>query len=1319
MTSISLDSAIVRCMQKDQYRFSRQLSDINRLKDEDAKQEKLEQLMLRIAGSQKLRELRQQSLPEISYPDLPVAHKKDEIKALIEKHQVLIIAGETGSGKTTQIPKMCLELGRGVAGFIGHTQPRRLAARSVANRIAEELDTQVGQSVGFKVRFSDQVGDTSLVKLMTDGIMLAEIQQDRFLNQYDTIIIDEAHERSLNIDFLLGYLKQLLPKRPDLKLVITSATIDPERFSTHFDKAPIIEVSGRTYPVEIRYKDPAEFATSKSEANRSGSAKSKQEQSQGAEVDTSQMLLDAVDELMREAPGDILVFLSGERDIRDAADELTRHLAHTKYKNTEIIPLYARLSAAEQNRIFSAHAGRRIVLATNVAETSLTVPGIKYVIDTGVARISRYSQRLKVQRLPIEAISQASANQRAGRCGRVSNGICIRLYSEEDYLGRPEFTDPEIVRTHLSSVIIQMLALGLGEIKRFPFVQAPDDRNINDGVKLLEELQAVERAKGRLRLTPIGRAMAPLPLDPRYARMILEAKSFDAVYETIVITSGLSVQDPRERPQDKQQQADQAHAEFADNDSDFISLLNLWEAFKRQQKQLSNSQLRKWCKQHFIHFQRMREWQDIVSQIKQTLINIDLRINSQPADYEAIHRSLAIGLLSQIGMKDKNRQYLGARNSQFMIFPGSNVARSQPKWIMCAELVETSRLFARQVAKIEPQWLESIAKHVAKYHYAEPHWSKKRGAVMAYLTIQLFGLPIVTRRIVNYSQVDAKVCRDIFIREALVNAQTNLNYDFLTHNQRQIETVELLEKKARRRDILVDEDMLCYFYDEKLPEHVVSEVSFKKWWKSVSTKQPRLLHFDYEDLLKRDPSGISASDYPDTWRQGNLQLALTYHFEPNQTLDGVAIHIPVGLLNQVQDIGFDWLVPGMRHELITNLIKSLPKRLRRNFVPAPDYALAVLEDISMTGKNGAPVRIVDAVANKLFRISGTRVESEDFDLDSIATHLRFNFVANDSQGKMLASDKSLNQLKAKLKGELKETIEKVATPALEKDDVTSWDFGKLPETFTQKQAGYEIKAFPSLVLENNTVKVKLLDNASKAHLAHQRGLYQLIKMNVPSPVKYLQEKLPNKAKLSLYFNPFGQIKPLIDDIIIASIDSLVCAQQAPETVRSAENFKKICDHVRMNINDKALDIAKQIETGLAQANKVSKLIKGNIPLNMINNVKQIQMHLQQLVFKGFVSDFGEAKLPDWNRYLTALVMRAEKLKIDVNRDRLNQLEVDKAEQAYEALKTDLKNKHQDPAQAEDIRWMIEELRVSLFAQQLGTKFPISLKRIQHKIAEYK
>ncbi|MFC3121645.1 ATP-dependent RNA helicase HrpA [Agaribacter flavus] len=1289
MIDFDFEKALSVCACKDKHRLTREYNAMKNAVDGDVPQEKIEKFLNKIADSQDFVKHRQSILPHIEYPALPVSERKDEIKQLIRDHQVVIIAGETGSGKTTQIPKMCLELGRGVHGYIGHTQPRRLAARSVANRIAEEIKSSLGEKVGFKVRFSDKVSDNSLVKLMTDGILLAEIQADRYLNQYDTIIIDEAHERSLNIDFILGYLKRLLPKRPDLKLIITSATIDPERFSKHFNDAPIIEVSGRTYPVEIRYKDPVDYDNE----------------------DQLGLIGLAVDELMREAPGDILVFLSGERDIRDAQDVLQKR----QYRNTRILPLYARLSSNEQQAIFSPSSARRIILSTNVAETSLTVPGIKYVVDTGYARISRYSARSKIQRLPIEAISQASANQRSGRCGRLSDGIAIRLYSEADYESRDNFTDPEILRTHLSSVILQMLSLGLGNIKQFPFVQAPDERQINDGIKLLEELNAITRKQQAWRLTDIGRRMAKLPLDPRYARMLIEAANHDAVKEVAIITAGLSVQDPRERPQEKQQQADTAHAEFKDKDSDLISLLNLWNSFRQQQNALSNKQLRLWCKQRFLHFQRMREWQDIVSQIKQTLVSVNLRLNTQPAVYEAVHRSIAVGLLSQIGLKDKNKVYLGCRNAQFMIFPGSGVAKAQPKWLMAAELVETSKLFARQVASIQAEWLEPISTHIAKSNYAEPYWSMDRGCAQAFLTITLFGLPIVNRRRVDYSSIDHEVSRELFIREALVYGHTRLKYAFLKHNRAQVEAVELLEKKARRRDILVDEEVLTQFYQGKIPQNINNEADFKKWWQTASQKTPEFLNFNYEDLLKKTPDGISEADYPDVWVQGNIRLKLTYHFEPSESMDGVCLHVPISLLNQVHDIGFDWLVPGMRHELVTHLIKALPKRLRRNFVPAPDYAHACLEDLSSVDKKGAPVALLDALAQKLFRMSGTQIAIEDFVLENLPSHLQFNFAVVNEKGKIIANDKSLIQLKKQLQNQVKQKIEAVASVDLEQKDIQTWSIGSLPKVYKRKQAGFEINGFPALVAAQQKVDLVVLDDETQAKHSHAHGVLTLIKNNIPSPVKYLQQKLPNKAKLSLYFNPFGQVSILIDDIIYASLASLSAEKMALHEVRTKDDFSVLLEHCRMLLNDKALVIAQEVEQGLATANAIQKLTKGNIPLNLINNIGHIKSQLDALVCKGFVQHYGEARLKDWNRYLQALLQRAEKLKVDPNRDRLNQLELDKAQALFDKALNTRTQRLQDTEELNEVKWMLEEFKVSLFAQQLGTKYPISLKRIKNKL----
>ncbi len=1261
-------------------------------KGEESLLTQFEKLESAINASVEKRNWRKDNLPDVTYPPLPVSDKKEDIKQAIANNQVVIVAGETGSGKTTQLPKICLELGRGVDGMIAHTQPRRLAARSVATRIAEELNTPLGEKVGFKIRFSDQVSERSYVKLMTDGMLLAEMQQDRFLNLYDTIIIDEAHERSLNIDFLLGYLRQLLDKRPDLKLIITSATIDPERFSKHFHNAPIIEVSGRTYPVEIRYHAPEDNAD---------------------DIDQGDAIVNAVDELLSEAPGDILVFLSGEREIRDTQDALSKQ----QYRNTEIVPLYARLSAAEQNRIFQSHNGRRIVLATNVAETSLTVPGIKYVIDPGFARISRYSARSKVQRLPIEPISQASANQRAGRCGRVSDGICIRLYSEDDYLGRPEFTDPEILRTNLASVILQMLALGLGDIAAFPFVQPPDNRNINDGFRLLEEIQAIVKNKGKMQLTALGRQVARLPIDPRYARMVIEAERTNALNEVMVIAAGLSIQDPRERPQEKRQQADEKHREYHDKDSDFVSLFNLWTAFRAQQNALSQNQLRKWCKQQFINYLRMREWQDIVSQLKKSIAELGFGISKQEADYQSIHQAIASGLLSHMGFKDKEREYMGSRNTRFLIFPGSGLAKAQPKWVMAAELVETSKLFARMVAKVDPAWVESLAEHVVQRSYSEPHWSKKRGAVIAFEKVTLFGLPIVMKRAKVYSLIDPAICHELFIREALVEGNTKLTYSFLQENQALLEQADEFEQKTRRRDLMVDDEALVSFYAKRIPVDANNDAAFKKWFRQHGSNEA--LTFTEEDVYRQQPEQSVANAFPDVWRQGNITLPLRYHFEPNAEDDGVTVVIPLPVLNQVENIGFDWLVPGLRHELIVGMIKTLPKRLRRNFVPAPNYADACLADINETDKNNRPVPIVEAVTNKLRKMTGVTIESEEWNLEQLEMHLKMHFAVVNDKGENIAKGDDLHALKQQCAGQVKQTFEKAATPELERSNIAQWDFESLPETFVQKVGGFEVQAFPALVSKGDKVDIVLVEEADKAQALHKQGVNVLIKNAMPSPLNYLQSKLPNKAKLGLYFNPFGQVKALIDDCILAGIDAIVtdyCSSQCTD-IRNKSDFDACLDIARGNINDKVLEIAKQVEQGLTLAHQCQKLMKGNVPLTMINALSDCKAHLTSLVFPGFVSEIGEAKLNDWNRYIKGLSRRLEKLPIDPNKDRMHQITVEKSLAEWQKVCAKYP-KGKVPTALQEVRWMIEELRVSLFAQQLGTAYPISAKRISLQLSEF-
>ncbi|HTI21481.1 MAG TPA: ATP-dependent RNA helicase HrpA, partial [Kutzneria sp.] len=865
-------------MLRDEHRLRRRLDGTRKIRDEAKRRAALAQIDDEVLAAQAKLAARVAAVPRIDYPEeLPVSQRRQDILDVIRDNQVVIVAGETGSGKTTQLPKICLELGRGLRGVIGHTQPRRIAARTVAERVAEELRTELGKVVGYKVRFTDQVGDDTLVKLMTDGILLAEIQSDRLLSRYDTLIIDEAHERSLNIDFILGYVKQLLPRRPDLKVIITSATIDPERFSRHFGDAPIVEVSGRTYPVETRYRPVIDPEDPDADPDR----------------DQVQAILDAVDELQAEGPGDILVFLSGEREIRDTADALSKQ----DLRNTEILPLYARLSVGEQHRVFQRHTGRRVVLATNVAETSLTVPGIKYVIDPGNARISRYSHRLKVQRLPIEPISQASANQRKGRCGRVSEGICIRLYSEEDFESRPEFTDAEILRTNLASVILQMIAAGLGDIAAFPFIDPPDRRNINDGIGLLQELGALDKDK----LTPIGRRLSQLPVDPRLARMVVAAEENGCVREVMVIAAALSIQDPRERPTEQQEQAQQQHARFRDNDSDFISFLNLWNYLREQQKELSSNQFRKMCRAEFLNYLRVREWQDIYAQLRQVVKAQGVSVNGGDIDTKGIHLSLLTGLLSHLGMKDVvtkgvprkgPTEYLGARGAKFAIFPGSALSRQQPQWVMAAELVETSRLWARTVAKIEPEWAEKLGAHLVKRNYSEPHWEAKQGAVIAVEKVTLYGLPIVAARRINYGRIDPEVSRELFIRHALVDGEWRTSHQFFHHNRQLLDDVEKLEDRVRRRNIKVDDETLFDFYDKRVGAEVVSVRHFDTWWKKTRREQPDLLTFDPDMLINDSADGVTVADYPDHWTQGGVQLPLTYRFEPGRRDDGVTVRVP-------------------------------------------------------------------------------------------------------------------------------------------------------------------------------------------------------------------------------------------------------------------------------------------------------------------------------------------------------------------------------------------------------------------------------------------
>ncbi|CSB75347.1 ATP-dependent helicase HrpA [Vibrio cholerae] len=1159
----------------------------------------------------------------------------------------------------------------------------------MANRIAEEMETELGGFVGYKVRFTDQISDQTQIKLMTDGILLAEIQNDRFLNQYDTIIIDEAHERSLNIDFILGYLKQLLPRRPDLKVIITSATIDPERFSKHFSNAPIIEVSGRTYPVEVRYRPLA--GDDDSESDR----------------DQLEGIFQAVDELCDEGLGDILIFMNGEREIRDTADALSKR----NLRDTEIVPLYARLSAGEQNKIFQPHAGRRIVLATNVAETSLTVPGIKYVIDPGTARISRYSYRTKVQRLPIEPISQASANQRKGRCGRTEEGICIRLYSEEDFLSRPEFTDPEILRTNLASVILQMTALGLGDIEAFPFVEAPDKRNIQDGVRLLEELGAInDQIKDpKKRLTESGKQLARLPIDPRLARMVLEASKLGCLKEVMIIASALSIQDPRERPSDKQQSADDKHRRFNHEDSDFLTLVNLWHYIGQQQKALTSNQFRRQCKLDYLNYLRVREWQDVYTQLHQSTREMGFKLNDEPGSYHAVHSAILVGLLSHIGMKDQEKnEYHGARNARFNIFPASGLFKKQPKWVMSAELVETSKLWARVVAKIEPDWIEPLAKHLSKRSYSEPHWSKKNAAVMAYEKVMLYGIPIVPKRLVNYGTIDPVLSREIFIRSALVEGDWETKHAFFKQNRALLAEVEELEHKSRRRDILVDDEELFQFYDQRVGTEVVSGRHFDAWWKTASRKTPDLLSFEKEMLFKGDASHITDLDYPNFWHQGNLKLKLSYQFEPGENSDGVTVHIPLPILNQVEPHGFDWQIPGLRHELVVSLIKSLPKTLRKNFVPAPNYADAFLARVTPF-----EMPLLDAMEKELRRMTGVTVLREDWKLDQLPAHLKITYRAVDHRNRKLNESCDLHELKESLKEKVQETLSQVADDDIEQRDLHTWSFGELPKVYQQKRGGFEVRAYPALVDKKDSVEIKLFETEQEQLSAMRAGQRRLILLNVPSPIKYLHANLPNKSKLGLYFNPYGKVLDLIDDCIACGVDKLI--EERGGMVWEPQAFEALKEHVRAELGDTVVEIAKQVETILTTAYNINKRLKGKVDFTMAFALSDVKAQIEGLIFSGFATECGWKRLPDILRYMRAIERRMEKLPVDPNKDRLHMLKIESVANKYKELLNKIPKGMAIPDNVREIRWMLEELRVSYFAQQLGTPYPVSDKRIINAI----
>jgi ATP-dependent helicase HrpA len=1365
-----LRARLPELMLRDQRQLARRVDRAAALRDPAAREQALSRVTADIDAAAARVQRRRLTVPAISYPpELPVSQLAGEIAEVIRDHQVVIIAGETGSGKTTQLPKICLELGRGVTGQIGHTQPRRIAARTVADRIAAELGTEPGTAVGYKVRFTDTASDAALIKVMTDGILLTEMQRDRLLLRYDTLIIDEAHERSLNIDFILGYLRQLLPRRPDLKVIITSATIDPDRFSKHFGGAPVIEVSGRTYPVEVRYRPLADPDDTGTEPR-----------------DQIQGITDAVAELRAEGPGDILVFLSGEREIRDTADAL----ADTD--GIEVLPLYARLSAAEQHRVFQPHARRRVVLATNVAETSLTVPGVKYVIDPGTARISRYSNRTKVQRLPIEPISQASANQRAGRCGRTSDGVCIRLSTAEDYASRPEFTDPEILRTHLASVILRMADLDLGEVADFPFIDPPDSRNIADGVRLLEELGAVitnaraqhpeprhpepphsepqgpepphsepqgpeprrpeplgpeprrsePRGKGGLRLTDLGRKLARLPLDPRLGRMILEADRNGCAREVLIITAALSIQDPRERPADAREAADAQHRRFAEPGSDFLAFLTLWEYLRDQQRELSSSAFRRMCRREYLHYLRTREWQDVYGQLRQAARELDIAVGPDrgpaappdqdvppgepryPADLaQRVHTSLLAGLLSHIGMRaadvkdgdqrnggapsrGKRRgpaEFAGARGARFAIFPDSVLARSPAPWVMAAELVETSRLWARTAARIEPEWAEALAAHLVKRTYSEPHWEARRGAAMATEKVTLYGLPIVAARPVTYGRVNPAEARELFIRCALVEGDWQTRHRFFHENRQLLEEAGDLERRARRRGLVIDDTALFDFYDRRIPATVTSARHFDSWWKKARSAEPGLLTFSPDDLVGPAAEQISPADYPGRWGE----LPLSYEFAPGEPDDGVTVDVPLATLNQVNGDELGWQVPGLREELVTELIRSLPKQLRTAFVPAPDTAREVLARLGPPGGS-----LLDALAAELGRRSGLTVPPAAFDLSRLPAHLRITFRVVDGD-RELAAGKDLGALRQQLRPRLQATLARAAR-GVTRSGLRTWDIGTLPRVFEDGQ----VRAYPALADAGDAVNVELFETRAQADAAMRRGTRRLILLQVPSGVRAAASALPVSTKLALSRHPYRNAPALLDDCAACAADQIVAAAGGPAW--DADGFAALLAAARLGLAAATAGVVDVAARVLTEAHEVEVgLDRLAASPALAPTLGDMRAQLAGLIYPGFVAETGARRLPDLVRYLRAIGRRLERAPADSGRDADRMAVVHRVSDAYQAALNGLAGPGlAGPGLAgsggEDtgaVRWMIEELRVSLFAQTLGTPGPVSERRI--------
>ncbi len=1284
------------CLLVDRHRLRRRLHGLRELAGRGQEVSgALHELLAAIERSRATAARRSDHSPAPQFPpELPISERVDEIRSLIERHPVVVLCGETGSGKSTQLPKICLALGRGVYGRIGHTQPRRIAARSLAARVSAELGCELGTTVGYKIRFRDHVAPETRIKLMTDGILLAEVQGDRFLNEYDTLIIDEAHERSLNVDFLLGYLKQLQPKRPDLRVIVTSATIDPQRFSRHFGNAPVIEVSGRTYPVEVRYRPPSEPGVGERDEAM------------------QQAIVDALDELASPGRGDVLVFLSGEREIRETAETLRKH----KLALAEVLPLYARQGPAEQSRIFRPGGRRRVVLATNVAETSLTVPGIHYVVDAGYARISRYSHRSKVQRLPVERISKASAEQRKGRCGRVAEGVCIRLYDEADYGTRADYTEPEILRTNLASVILQMKILGFGGIEAFPFIDPPDPRLVKDGYRLLEELGAVDRER---RVTRLGRQLARLPVDPRIGRMIYSAAHTGCLREVLVIAAALSVQDPRERPIDKQQLADQAHALHRDEQSDFLGFLKLWGFLEEHRRHLSKRKFRELCEAHFLSPTRILEWRDIHQQLRAELHEMGLRENAAEAGYDEIHRAILSGLLSHVGCRQqgKDRELLGARGSRFFVFPGSGLFAKPPKWVMAAELVETTKLYARTVARIEPEWVEVAAGHLVNRSYSEPHWEKARGQVAGYEKVTLFGLTIVPRRKINFGPIDPAQSREIFIRSALVDGDFQTRAPFWRHNQELIAYLHDLEAKSRRRDLLVDEEAMYAYYAARIPEGIYCTPDFEHWLREISREHPKRLHMRMEDLL-RQPVRESDADFPDHLDLGGMQLPLKYRFAPGEADDGVTLVVPVAVLNQLSEARCDWLVPGLLRERVIALLKGLPKSLRKSVVPVPDWADACLKRLV---PSDTPLR--RALAVQLLRLAEVYVPEDAWDESAVADHLRMNVRVVDDEGRMIAQGRDLGALKRSHGDRARTSFGELPAAALEREGLTAWTFGDLAETVEIRRGGARLRGFPALVDRGDRVDLRVLDSRDHAARAHRAGLCRLFMLRLAQETRQLRRTLPGLQAMRLQYatapvpadvEPDGRWD--LEDELVALVVDRTFLLGRPD-IRDAAGFEAALEGSRGRLTAVAGETCRLVAEILRWHQEARRALPAKVPAAWQVSVDDALGQLGRLVYRGFLHRTPWEHLTQYPRYLRAVALRLGKLPTAAARDRERLGELRPLQDAWLERDAQARATHRTDERLEEIRWMLEELRVSLFAQELGTAYPVSTKRIEKRWRE--